>query len=154
MACPEPTPPPPSLAELLAQLTAVDPVEADYHREEVAELQLHLAQAGTCLTKAEAALAEVKPDGTVATYDEWCLRSSAAQGARREVRLLGIDETCLREMLERALFLAQNDRAAGRQRCRVCNGSGEGPAIPGGITVDYPPCEACAGTGVVRTAAL
>jgi hypothetical protein len=113
-------------------------------------MERQLAQARESRSRAEAALAGVKADGTLSTYDEWCLRSSAASGARREAHLLEVDERCLREQLERALFLAQHDKAVGRQRCRACQGTGEGPAIPGGISIDHPPCDSCAGIGVVR----
>ena len=147
MACPVQPPPPPSLDDLLAQLASVDPVEAEHHRDEVAALVLKLAQAREGCSRAEVALAVVRADGTLATYDEWCLRSSAVSGARREAHLLEVDARCLREVLERALFLAQHDKAAGRQRCQDCQGSGEGPAIPGGISLEYPPCDACAGLG-------
>ena len=148
MPCPLPTLPP--LIELVQQLAAVHPAEAERHRGEVESLEARLASAREQLAQDEAALAQAQPGAGLGAYEEWCLRSSAAWGARRAVRMLETDAAVRRESLECALFLALQDKAAGRVRCRECQGSGEGPAIPGGISLEYPPCDACAGTGVVR----
>jgi hypothetical protein len=151
MACPSPTASPPTLSALLGELARLDADEADMLREEVQELEERLTRARAQLDADEAALAQVRADGSKAASDEWALRSSAASGARRAVLLLLVDAGALRAQLERALFLTRMERASGQRRCRVCEGTGKGAPLDAGTSLYWPPCDTCAGEGWVES---
>ena len=150
MPCPVPSSRP-TLSALLEQLSAVDATAAAYLREEVESMEKRLVEARARVTQEEDSLAQVSPDGTEAAHEAWCLYSSALAGARRALRLLGVDADGLREQLEGALFQARQDAAAGRERCGDCDGTGDGEPLDTGRSVYWPPCEACAGKGMVTT---
>ena len=150
MPCPVPASRP-TLSALLEQLAALDATAAAYLREEVESLEGRLAEARARVTQEEASLAQVSPDGTEAAQEAWCLYSSALTGARRALRLLGVDADGLREQLEGELFRARQDAAVGRERCGDCAGTGDGAPVDAGTSVYWPPCESCAGDGMVTT---
>lgn len=135
----------PSLSELLAQLNEVDPIGAEQLRAEVESLEERQRALRAQLDTAEHELQRVTLDE--AAYDDWVLRHTDATGLRHKESLLGVDARNMRSQLERELFLARHARKLGRQRCRMCGGSGEGEQIEAGTCLVASYCDACAGSG-------
>jgi hypothetical protein len=141
----------PSLLALLDELAKLDAAHAADVRPQVVQLAEQLDAARDTLIQEVRSIAQVLPDGRMASWEEWCMRSWHVAGARRKVRELVVDEDCLREQLERALFLGRQMLAVGKRPCPACQGAGEGPPFGAGTSVYTPPCEACAGTGTTSS---
>ncbi|QRK06066.1 hypothetical protein JQX13_38975 [Archangium violaceum] len=150
MPCPAP-PSPPTLAELLAQLTALNPASAENLRPEVDALEQRLADARAQLAAAETEFLRVSLDQ--AAYGEWTRRHGDAVRLRSKERLLGVDVGCMRERLERELYLARRSIALGRHLCPDCGGTGEGELLDGGTSLVATGCDSCEGTGFVARSA-
>ncbi|QRK08061.1 hypothetical protein JQX13_50300 [Archangium violaceum] len=150
MPCPAP-PSPPTLAELLAQLAAVNPASAEHLRPEVEALQNRLSDVRARLATAEAELQRVTLDQ--AAYEEWTQRHSDAVCLRSKERLLGVDVGVMCERLEREVYLARRSITLGRQLCGDCGGTGEGEMLDAGTCLVPSGCDSCEGTGFVARSA-
>lgn len=153
MPCPaQPPPASPTLRQLLEQLAAVDPASARVYRPGVELIEDRLAEARAQLARGEASLASVEADGSRTSWTRWEVQFSRVTSLRTELRLLGVDESSRRGVLERALFIARQGQALGRELCQDCGGTGEGPFLDGGTSCVFSSCDTCRGGGFAPAA--